>query len=890
MPYSDTPAIGVDRFQHRWVLCVCFVIALFASAPAKPQSSTDPGAILFLFDTSFATAWKSSFVGEFRRTLSAAGGDFGLIRYSYEFLGLQDYLPDIPPSALVELLKFKQQGDPVSMVIGLSAINETTNFLSSYGDEIYPGVPVIHVSPLGGIQATPDSLTAASVQVTASASDLVIERTLALIPDLLPGMENLYVISGSSDTDRDFLSVAETYLGQLAASIEVVHLESLEPSALMERTAELPDNSAIFLVSYAVNADGTNPLPDNFLPELAAATNVPIFTSFNSMFRNGVLGGNFTAPQRTGRSAATVALSLLTGGEPDASMPPETAYRFDQLQIDRWGINESLLPPDSEILNQQSGFIELYFEQLAIVLAAFCGLLGLVVYLKRQATREGNQKTLFESVINSIPDAIVLSDKEARIFAANRGAERVFGFSHDELLGANMSILSDGFGGDEAGSKAVVPLLNSREPLQLTCRKQNGSFFTGEALGTQIISADGSMLGYFVLLRDISKRISLEQENRQGQKMEALGNLVGGISHDFNNVLGVISGYAELSLADDGNNPIRDHLNKILKATDRGKSLVNQITSFSRDTSSAMKPIELAKVLEDTAKLINVSIPASIEVSMQLEPGVRPILGSEVQIEQIIMNLVTNAYQAMPEGEGSITTSLTRKVLSEGSNLSHGVLAPGNYSVLTISDTGPGMSKEIANRIFEPFFTTKEQGKGSGMGMAIVYKLIRSHGALLDLQTAPGEGTSISLYFEELEDESAKSDAGEKLPIVEGRGQTILLVDDESDLLDSARQLLSGIGYAVEAYSDPAEALESFRKSPGKYDLLVSDENMPKISGTKLLQAIRAIKSDIPAVICTGYGQEFDRRELENLRLGGVVKKPFTLEEISSTIGSVLAA
>ncbi len=418
-------------------------------------------------------------------------------------------------------------------------------------------------------------------------------------------------------------------------------------------------------------------------------------------------------------------------------------------------------------------------------------------------------------------------------------------------------------------------------------RKKGGGTFPGETIATGITNADGITLGKFSLIRDISKRLSMETEQRQGQKMEALGNLVGGISHDFNNVLGVISGYAELAMLDDHTKETSEHVEKIVEATERAKSLVGQIMSFSRDTSTEKKPTDLNNLLTETMKLLQVSVPGNVEISVNAEQDIKPVLGSVVQLQQILMNLANNAIGAMKEGGGMLTISLHRERVRNEVNLSHGMLSPGGYSVLTVTDNGTGMSQHTAARVFEPFFTTKKQGEGSGMGMAIVYKLVKSHDARIDMQTALGVGTRIRIYFPELANIKPDGSDSANLPVVKGKGERILLVDDEKELLDSASKLLSSIGYRVEAFSDPNKALEAFSNTPEDYDLLVTDEKMPKLTGVQLVKAVHNLRPKIPVVFCTGYSEVLDQVDIDQSTLGGVVRKPYTLGEISRTIGNV---
>jgi len=856
---------------------------------ALAQQSAATGKVVILFDTNSLTPWKGVFSTSVAERFAEAQNDFARMRFTFEFLGLKDYPRGVRPDAVIDMLRYKQRADPASIVISSSTLALTPDFLQNYGDEIYPSVPRVYVSPLGGVQEVAILPSIDSNRTLLIGARDVLEKTLAVIPKLLPGTQQLFVISGGSEIDLAFVAEARPYLNEMSSIMDVIYLTALPADELYGLAADFPDNSAILLVSYELRQDGLGSGPVNFVPKLVAAGNTPIFTAFNSLFQEGVVGGNFTSADLSGRRTAELAMALLGGQNISANLPPETNYIFDRNQLDRWDIDDGLLPLDSVILNQQFSFIDLYTQQLQAIFAVFILLLGFVIFLRRQAKNLGTQKILFESVINSIPDAIFITDVNKRTLATNKGAEEIFGFSQDEMLGRPPHELTQHVDSVDAESgKVVSALQNTIEPKVLEYRKKNGQKFFGETIATQITSDSGEMLGHFALIRDISKRLSLEEEQRQGQKMEALGNLVGGISHDFNNVLAVISGYAELSLVTTDMKSLEGNQNQILKATNRAKSLISQIMSFSRDTTIKQKPTDLTALLDETMKLLKASIPSRIEITVTIDESLRPVMGSEVQIQQILMNLATNAYQAMELTGGTLTIALERELVSTELMLSHGVLTPGNYSVLSVTDNGPGMSREVASRVFEPFFTTKKRGEGSGMGMAIVYRLVKTHRATMDMQTLPGIGTRIMVYFEELGNvESENVEERESLPL-KGRGERILLVDDEEGLLDSTQQLLTNIGYQVEAFSDPKEALKAFRHQPKDFDLLVTDENMPKISGVQLVKAIRKLAPCFPAIICTGYSEVLNQVDVDHLELSAVVRKPFTLEEISKIIGESL--
>lgn len=878
---TQPPAVFQSISQ---LLCLALALASGFSHTASAQEIPETGKVVVLFHTADFSEFKQGFGSGLTDYLNNIQSDIPSVRITYEFLGL-NYLPlGAIPDVTINLLKQHQQVDPATAVI--SVLSPTSEFLLDYSDELYTDIPIVHMAPNLNLS---NRLQAQGLQNTAiipSDSQRTVDNTLALIPELLPDTRHLYVISGLGEVSLEFVENFEASLATFTTGMEITFLSGLPVAELGNELSNLPENSAIILLSYTLDRNGMALNTINVLHDIVNLANAPIFSPIPPLNTEGVVGGSFPDPALSGRIAGELVLALLSGRETsDILSSQAVSYKFDQAQLRRWRIDEGLLPPGSIIENQQATFSELYGQQLVILLLVTGVLLFFVAFFRRQATVMGTQKTLLESVINSITDAIFIADTDGKVTAINSGAQQLSGYDEDELLGKFTSELRDNYVIERSDN---TNFLDRKDPTVLKFKKKNGEIISCETLSTQITSQKGEVLGNISLIRDISKRLSLEEEQRQGQKMEALGNLVGGISHDFNNILGVISGYAELSLVNKEPSSFEANQSQILKATERAKSLVSQIMTFSRDTNIAQSSTDLAVLLVETMKLIKVSIPSNINIELRKGEDVHPVMGSAVQLQQIILNLTTNAYQAMKSSGGSISISLDRKQIDNEINLSHGVLAPGHYSVLAVSDNGPGMSKAVASRIFEPYFTTKAQGEGSGMGMAIVYNLVKSHDAMLNLETAVGEGTCVSLYFKEAADVSEAQHAVNTPKMAQGNGERILLVDDEADLLDATQKLLSGIGYQVRAFSKPGEALEAFKGTPEEFDLLVSDQSMPGMTGIQLLREIRKLNPEFPAIICTGYSDVIDQKDVSHLDLNGILRKPYKLAELAEILRGVL--
>lgn len=887
---TNNKRIGVLSIWLRVIFFLPFILlATTATKTVSSQEIVGGKKILVLYPHTDSTLFREQFNSGLSDYIYNVQVEFSNMKVSNELLGLNKPNVAARTDVLVDFLKEDQQLDPASVIV--SVLSPTADFLGVYGDEIYADTPRIYVMADQSDAEEVSGETSGDTSVIPNSTQFTIQQTVSAIGKLLPNTENLYIVSGVQAVDLEYIEMVSAFSNEIIPQAQVNVISGLTLNELSVRLSDLPENSAIFMLTYFMDRTGTLHRTPSALRAIFANVNAPIFSYIGILLSEGSVGGSISDIRLTGRLAAEMAISLLSGTkiEDELMSTRVTAYRFNQQQLQRWNIDESLLPPSSIIENQQRTFLEVYGRQLLILCIVVAVFLLFVFFLKRQARILGTQKTFFESVINSIPDAILVTDVDSNIFATNKGAEEVFGFDQAKLLGMNTRKLIDHTGASQSKIQGdVSSLQSSLEPAMLAYKNREGKSFWGETIATKIISASGQALGHFALIRDVSKRLSLEEEQRQGQKMEALGNLVGGISHDFNNILGVISGYAELSGHQNELVSLHYNQSQILKATDRAKSLVSQIMTFSRDKTTEKELIDLNLLLAETMELVKVSIPSSIEVVVNKADGTFPIIGSGIQLQQIFLNLTNNACQAMDSG-GRLTVSLERKNVDTEMILSQGVLSPDQYTVLSVSDTGPGISAELASRVFEPYFTTKAQGKGSGMGLAIVYNLAKTNEALIDMKTTIGEGTCFTLYFKEVLDSiQAHEKVAESAP-VRGNGERILLIDDEVDILESIQLLLSSIGYHVAAYSDPSKALEAFKQTPAEFDLLVSDQSMPKISGIALLREIRAEGYSIPAIICSGYSDVINEEDLEDIALDAVLRKPFRINELSRVISQALS-
>ena len=388
----------------------------------------------------------------------------------------------------------------------------------------------------------------------------------------------------------------------------------------------------------------------------------------------------------------------------------------------------------------------------------------------------------------------------------------------------------------------------------------------------------GNLLSLVGVIQDITERKTAEiktkriqQELFQSQKMESLGLLTGGIAHDFNNLLGVINGFAELTLLkllDQKNDQLAEYVKNIHSAGERATALISQMLLFSRGDQAEDIPIDFSSLVTDELKLIRSTLPSSIEIKTHIDINLPKVLMNPTQLNQILMNLSINARDSM-DGVGELTIRLTylQDVDSEAT-ISHKPVQ-GDWIELSISDTGPGIDPDIAKNIFHPFFTTKEVGKGSGMGLSVIYRIMENHNGHILLESEPGKGATFRLLFSPLVGgESNLPDSNDKISEIPlGDGLEILVVDDELMLAMHISELLKEYGYKTSMVTDSTEALEIFRQDPERYSLLVTDQTMPKMTGIELISKLRKIRPEFPAIMCSGYNEKIDSMNAGGLNI-----------------------
>jgi CheY-like chemotaxis protein len=381
----------------------------------------------------------------------------------------------------------------------------------------------------------------------------------------------------------------------------------------------------------------------------------------------------------------------------------------------------------------------------------------------------------------------------------------------------------------------------------------------------------------------------LEAQLRQSQKMEAIGTLAGGIAHDFNNILGAILGYGELAHQQSAaGSPIRRYLDSVMHAAERAQMLVERILGFSRSGLGDRAPVNVQFVVEETLELLEASLPAGIRLDSRIEAGNAAVIGDATYLHQVAMNLCTNAIQAMEHG-GVLGVTLDCTELSEPRTLSRGSISPGPYVRLIVSDTGVGVPPVVLERMFDPFFTTKGVGEGTGLGLSLVHGIVSDLGGAINVTTQAGQGTTFEIWLPVVGETAIPAvEAARTLP--RGNGETVMIVDDERQLVALAEEITAQLGYEPVGFDSSCAALEAFRNSPRRFDAVLTDESMPDLIGTELAHEILRIRPQIPIILMSGYGGAQLTNRAAEMGVTEVLRKPLHRRDLAESLARVLGS
>ncbi len=522
----------------------------------------------------------------------------------------------------------------------------------------------------------------------------------------------------------------------------------------------------------------------------------------------------------------------------------------------------------------------------------FQGQPGAVVFVQDITARKAAEETLarLATAVDQAAETIVITDLDGVIVYANPAFERSTGYTCAEALGQTSNMLKSGRQNADFYRRMWSVLAQGEIWTgHFVNRRKDGELYEEEATISPVRNAQGNIVNYVAVKRDVTREVQLENQFRQAQKMEAIGTLAGGIAHDFNNMLAAMFGYCFLLQEDTaGNDSAQENIQEILQAATRAKDLVTQILMFSRQREQKRAIIRLDTVIKEALKFLRASLPTNIKIESSYAPETPSVLADPTQIYQVAINLATNALHAMENHNGVLTVTVDTFQPDAEFILTHPNFRDLKYARIVIADTGHGMDATTLERIFEPFFTTKPVGKGTGLGLAVVHGIIQSHEGAIIVTSRPGQGTTFCLYFPEQTDPATLSKPPSN-SIHNGTGQRILLVDDEPALTKIFERLLRRLNYQVTICNSASEAIQVFQLDQRQFDLAITDLTMPEMSGLELAQELRRRRADFPVILASGYTATFNHEQLREAGICELLEKPVTLMALAETVERALA-
>jgi PAS domain S-box-containing protein len=744
-----------------------------------------------------------------------------------------------------------------------------------------------------GINDYQMSLLRGAKNVTGVAEEIDPAGTLALALKLHAHATSVYVITDFTETGLAIRRTIKSVIPEFRDRATFTFSPDTTIAEVMDAVAPLPKNTIILAAPFVRDQAGVFIDMPEFTSELARHTSLPIYGIYEQGLGQGIVGGMLTSPQLEGAKAGELAVRILGGTSADA-IPvvtrQSTRVAFDWRKLQQYNIPVSSLPAGTTVVNKPVSILDtnrrlvLMTAAVIILLVAGIGYLGITT-VRRERTEA--QVLRLATVVEQAAEAIAITDPDGVVTYINPAFEHATGFPDVESRGHNIRGL--------LGDEVAVPLERGAQKhlttydswkKRITSVRKDGSLVELDLTVSLVRGPDDEVANYTYVGRDITQEAALEEQLRQSQKLEGIGLLAGGVAHDFNNILTGILGYANMLEPDAApGSTMQEGLHVIQQAAERAAELTKQLLSFARRGKRQNTTVDLNSTILEVVSLLTRTVNKNISVTEHFDTDQATVLGDPGQLQQVVLNLAINGRDAMPQG-GSLTFRTWRQALDAERLVAHPGASPGVFVALSVSDTGVGIEKKNLRRIFEPFFTTKDVDKGTGMGLAMVYGIVKAHRGFIDVESDIGKGTTFTVYVPATDVVPATAHVAD-LPR-KGHGR-ILVVDDEEVVRKLAREMLRRAGYDVVTAAGATEAVTWYGAHPHEADLVIIDMVMPGMDGQECFKVLKAIDPDVRAILSTGYGLDGHAQDTLDAGMVGYVQKPYHMQDLVTAVADALA-
>lgn len=867
------------------------------------------------------------------------------VEYYTEYLELSRFKDVNSIKSQADLINHRYTKNKPDIVIAV--MSPALDFIQNYCKATFDDIPIVYAL----IDKKVD-LKNIGIKSTGVNLHIDLLKTLQAALLIQPETRDVYVVVGTSPVGRSWEAQAKEKFQQLSNRINFHYLSDLSMAEVLHKVSKLPPEAIVLYLLILKDASGKSFVPRDALSTISKSSSVPVYGLWSTYVGYGIIGGHLCSSDMLGKNVNKMVIRILNGENLDKVEPISlgpSIYMFDWRQMERFGISDKRIPDERILLFKPQTAWDKYKWQILIgtILIILEAVLIVLLYLNTRKQKNTSKRLKSELKINEVRadishelmahqyDIKKVSDITLEYSKHITKSDHGFVSSIDKNTLENVGhTLTEMFGQPcrMKDQRIAFPIGDDEEYGALWGYALNTkkAFFTNSPghhpsskgipeghiplknyMAVPVL-IDDALMGLIALAnsdrdyseQDItsieqisnlfalaihrqeyeSKKTQLEERLRQSQKMESVGQLAGGIAHDFNNILYPIIGFTQLSqseLAKD--HPIQENLTDILDGAKRARDLVKRILLFSRQKEHHLEPTVLQPIIKESYKLLRSSIPVNIDLILDLYDGKDPVLCDATEIHELILNLCTNAYHAIINNEGKITISLKRQNPVSSMNLSS-----GDYLRLSVKDNGVGIPDHIKDKIFEPYVTTKDIGKGSGLGLSVVYGIVKSYKGNISVKNNPDQGTEMVIFLPISKTGPDDLNSHDKETFKSIGNERILFVDDEPSIIKLGTRALERCGYHVTAVNDSKEAFRLFKSNPDNFDLVITDMAMPGLVGSELSNKILELRPDIQIIICSGYSEKLDREKAKDLKVSAFLDKPLSVDDLVKNTRKVL--